>query len=394
MAHDAGVTGLLGGLDGLERLGERTDLVDLDQDRVGGTKLDALLEALGVGDEQVVAYELHLIANAAGKLDPAVPVLLGHAVLDGDDGIGVDELLPVIDHLGARILNALALELVHAGLGVVELGRGRVHGVHEVDAGLKAGLLHGLGDVLERLGIGLKVGGKAALVAHAAAQAGLVQHALEGVVYLGAPTQALGKTRGAHRHDHELLEVNVIVGMHAAVEDVHHGRGQQMGVDAAQVLVQRQARRLGSGAGDGQRHAQDGVGTELGLVGGTVRGNQRGIDGALVEGVETHDGVSALVVDVLDGLRNALAQVAALVAIAQLAGLKGAGRSTRRHHCAAKAAVLEHDLDLDGGIAAAVEHLATVDVQNIAHVVSLSLGNGLNAWRRGLHAVEARRFIS
>ena len=206
-----------------------------------------------------------------------------------------------------------------------------------------------------------------------------MQHALEGVVDLGAPTQALGKARGAHRHDHELLEVDVIVGMHAAVEDVHHRCGQQMSVDAAQVLAQRQARRLGSGAGNGQRHAQDGVGTELGLVGGTVRGNQRGIDSALVEGVEAHDGVSALVVDVLDGLRNALAQVAALVAIAQLAGLKGAGRSTRRHHCAAKAAVLEHDLDLDGGIAAAVEHLATVDVQNIAHVVSLSLGNVVDA---------------
>lgn len=182
--------------------------------------------------------------------------------------------------------------------------------------------------------------------------------------------------------------------MDTTVEDIHHRRGQQVGVDAAQVLVQRQARRLGSGAGDGQRHAQDGVGTELGLVGGTVRGNQRGIDGALVEGVEAHDGVSALVIDVLDGLRNALAQIAALVAVAQLTCLKGAGRSTRRHHCAAKAAVLEHDLDLDGGIAAAVEHLATVDVQNIAHVVSLSLGNGLNAWRHGLHATAARRFIS
>ena len=206
-----------------------------------------------------------------------------------------------------------------------------------------------------------------------------MQHALEGVIDLGAPAQALGKARSTHRHDHELLEVNVVVGMHAAVEDIHHRCGQQVGVDAAQVLVQRQARRLGSGAGNSQRHARDGVGTELGLVGSTVRGNQRGIDGALVEGIEAHDGVSALVVDVLDGLRNALAQVAALVAIAQLAGLKGAGRSTRRHHCAAKAAVLEHDLDLDGGIAAAVEHLATVDVQNIAHVVSLSLGNVVDA---------------
>ena len=206
-----------------------------------------------------------------------------------------------------------------------------------------------------------------------------MQHALEGVVYLGAPAQALGKARGAHRHDHELLEVNVVVGMHATVEDVHHRRGQQMGVNAAQVLIQRQACRLGSGAGNGQRHAQDGVGTELGLVGGTVRGNQRGIDGALVEGVEAHDGVSALVVDVLDGLRDTLTQIAALVAVAQLAGFESTGRSARRHHRATEAAVLEHDLDLDGGVAAAVEYLATVDVQNITHAVSLSLGNVVDA---------------
>ena len=135
-----------------------------------------------------------------------------------------------------------------------------------------------------------------------------MQHALEGVVDLGAPAQALGKARSTHGHDHELLEVNVVVGMHAAVEDVHHGRGQQVGVDAAQVLVQRQARRLGSGAGNGQRHAQDGVGAELGFVGRTVGGNQCGIDGALVEGIEAHDGIGALVVDVLDGLRDALAR--------------------------------------------------------------------------------------
>ena len=206
-----------------------------------------------------------------------------------------------------------------------------------------------------------------------------MQHALEGVVDLGAPTQALGKARGAHRHDHELLEVNVIVGMHAAVEDVHHGRGQQVGVDAAQVLVQRQARRLCRSAGNGQRHAQNRVGAELGLVGRTVRSDQRNIDSALVEGVEAHDGIGALIVDVLDGLRDALAQVATLVAVAQLASFESAGRSARRHHRATEAAVLEHDLDLDGGVAAAVEYLTTVDVQNIAHVVSLSLGNVVDA---------------
>ena len=96
--------------------------------------------------------------------------------------------------------------------------------------------------------------------------------------------------------------------MHATVEDVHHGRGQQVSVDAAQVLVQRKTRRLCRSAGNGQRHAQDGVSAELGLVGRTVGGDQRGIDGTLVEGIEAHDGIGALVVDVLDGLRDALAR--------------------------------------------------------------------------------------
>ena len=39
--------------------GERADLVHLDQDRVGDAGVDAPLEPLGVGDEQVVADELH-----------------------------------------------------------------------------------------------------------------------------------------------------------------------------------------------------------------------------------------------------------------------------------------------------------------------------------------------
>ena len=105
----------------------------------------------------------------------------------------------------------------------------------------------------------------------------------------------------------------------------------------------------------------------------SLSGEVRGIDGALVEGVEAHDGVSALVIDVLDGLRNALAQVATLVAVAQLAGLKGAGRSTRRHHCAAKAAVLEHDLDLDGGVAAGVQDLTALNVYDLKIVHDLYL---------------------
>ena len=42
----------------LQSLGQRADLVDLDQDRVGDAPLDALGQALGARDEKVVADQL------------------------------------------------------------------------------------------------------------------------------------------------------------------------------------------------------------------------------------------------------------------------------------------------------------------------------------------------
>ena len=53
-----GHAGAVGQFDGFERLRQGADLVDLDQDRVAGAFGDAAAQALGVGDEQIVADEL------------------------------------------------------------------------------------------------------------------------------------------------------------------------------------------------------------------------------------------------------------------------------------------------------------------------------------------------
>ena len=82
MADHAGVSRPTGEVDGLKRFGERTDLVHFDQDRVGGAAIDALLQALGVGNEQVVTHQLHLAAQALGQQFPSLPVVFGKAVLD------------------------------------------------------------------------------------------------------------------------------------------------------------------------------------------------------------------------------------------------------------------------------------------------------------------------
>ena len=48
-------------------------------------------------------------------------------------------------------------------------------------------------------------------------------------------------------------------------------------------------------------------------------------------------------------------------AVAQLDGLEGAGGGAARHGRPAEAAVVEDDLDLDGGVSAGVENLPGVD---------------------------------
>ena len=47
--------------DGIQGLGQGTDLVNLDQDGVGNLQIDALGQTLGVGYEQVVPYQLDLV---------------------------------------------------------------------------------------------------------------------------------------------------------------------------------------------------------------------------------------------------------------------------------------------------------------------------------------------
>ena len=206
--------------------------------------------------------------------------------------------------------------------------------MQHVVAGLVAGGVDGLHDHLDGLFVRGEVGREAALVADRGGQALGLEHRLEAVVDLGAHAQGLLEARGADRHDHELLQVDVVVGVLAAVHDVHHRHRQLVRVAAADVLVQRQLERRRGGVGDGQRHAEDGVGAQLGLVGRAVELDEHAVDEALVGGVEADDLLGDDVVDVVDGGAHALAHVLAAL-VAQLHGLVLAGGRAGGHGGAA-----------------------------------------------------------
>ena len=60
-----------------------------------------------------------------------------------------------------------------------------------------------------------------------------------GSVLTGRHPNRFPEALGAHRHNHELLEVDGVVRVFAAVDDVHHGNRQASGVDPPEVSVQR-----------------------------------------------------------------------------------------------------------------------------------------------------------
>ena len=118
---------------------------------------------------------------------------------------------------------------------------------------------------------------------------------------------------------------------------------------------------LGGREADGEQ----GVGAEARLVLGAVHLDHQAVDVALRGGVDADELGSEAIVDVGHGVEHALAEVGALVAVTQLAGLVDAGRGTRGDRGAAFSAVIQADVDFDGGIAARVDDLAGADVFDV-----------------------------
>ena len=249
---------------------------------------DAPLEDLLVGDEQIVTDNLDAGAVLLGELLPAIPVALVETVLDRHEREGSDQLAEVVDHLRGRQRAIFALQGV--GAVGVELVGGDVEGERDILSRRVAGRLDCLGEQLEGFAVGGQVGGETALVADVGGQAALAQHSLERVIDLNSPPQSLGEAGSAGRDEHELLDVHRVGGMGATVENVHHRNRQHPSGRTAQVLEERDVEGGGRRPGRRQRDAEDGVGPEVGLVGGGVEVDHDLIERFLIDGIHADDG--------------------------------------------------------------------------------------------------------
>ena len=216
--HHGIVTGVVGHCDGLEGLRQRTDLVDLDQQSVSGLLLNALSQTLRVGNEEVIADNLDLVTKLSGQGSVALPVILLQRILDGDDGVVLNQVSVDSCHLLSGML--AALEVVLAVLE--ELGRSHVESQSDIVAQLVASGINFVNNQVQCSLGGVNRRSEAALIAETSLQTLVLDDLLQCVVDLSADTQCLLEGRGANRSNHELLDVNAGVRMCTTVEDIHH----------------------------------------------------------------------------------------------------------------------------------------------------------------------------
>ena len=85
--------------------------------------------------------------------------------------------------------------------------------------------------------------------------------------------------------------------------------------------VERDTLLGGTSLGDGEADTEDGIGTEVGLVGGSVELDEELVDLGLVLDVDVllDQGGGDDLIDVLDGLEDTLAEPLGLVTVTELA---------------------------------------------------------------------------
>ena len=261
------------------------------------------------------------------------------------------------------VLRAGLRQLVVAlALFALPFGGSGVHGDHEIPAGFVASLLHSLQNGFDGLVIAGQVGGEAALITNGSCQTTALQDGSQGVEDFSAPAQGFLEGKSTYGHDHEFLGVHGVGGMSTTVQDVHHGHRQAIAGNAAQEAVQRNIQGSSGSTGAGNGHGQNGVGTQLALVLGAVGSQHSGVYRINVRSIHAAQHFANGGVDIFNGLGDALAQVAALVAVTKLQCFEFAGGCAAGCHTPADGAVIQSYLSFNGGIAPGIQNLPTFNV--------------------------------
>lgn len=370
--------------------GEGADLIDLEEQGVGGAGVHGTADAFGTGAEEVVAEDEASVAEPVEETGPVVPVVLGEAVFKADDGVPFGPSGEPVDHGGA--VEGRAVEVVAAG--VEEVGGGDIDRQGHVATGDEAGPADGFDSVVEHGPGGGEGGGETAFVGDEGAGVVAFGDQTGGGMKHGAGVSEGVRDRGGGDGEKEdVLDGDLTAGVFAAAEEVDGGAGQARGGDQGEEIgempVEGQAAFDGMGPGEGKGDAEDGIGAETFEGGGAVELEQGGVEVGLgIEGM-VEQGFADFAGDVGGGLETAQAGVTLRVGVTQFPGLRSAGGGTGRDLGGGAGSADELAEHFEGGSSPAVEDLDGVEVGEGGHAVQRE-----RRWSASRKAVATAAMVS
>ena len=214
----------------------------------------------------------------------------------------------------------------------VEFRSRAVHRQSDVFAQLVASGFNGFSDNSQRFSVGTQVRRVATFVTNSSVHAFSFQNFSQVVEHFRTHTYGFFQGFSAYRLNHKFLDVDVVVSVLAAVDDVHHrnrhGVFARGAVQLSDVLVQRLTFRSSGSFGVSQRDGQDSVRTEVRFVFSTVQVDHDFVDASLIFGIFAQDCLSDRAVYRSNSFQYAFTHETGLVAIAQFQRFAGASRST------------------------------------------------------------------
>ena len=306
------------GVNRLQRLRQRANLVRLDQNRRRRAQLRAALDARPVGHKQIVAHHQTAPVQRLRQKREAFEIVLAQRIFYRNDGIFLRQRADVANQLLARHVRAALGQAVAASLHPAR--RGHIQREAHVTARLIARLFGGFRQKVERFLVAGQIRREPAFVAHRRGQPPRQDARLQRVIDLRAHAHRLGRGQRSVRHQHEFLNVHVVARVLPAVQNVHHQPRTAAARRAAQIAPQRQPVRLRRRARRGHRRGQHGVRAERRLILRAVQRKQTAVDLALLIRAHARERFANRPVHGLHGIANALPEVP-LAAVALFGGL-------------------------------------------------------------------------
>ena len=154
---------------------------------------------------------------------------------------------------------------------------------------------------------------------------------------LGADPQRLGEGGRAGGHHHELLEVERVLGVRSAVDDVHERNREHARVLPADPAVERTPASAAAAFATASETPSTAFAPRRALLGVPSRLQQEPVDRSLVPCVRARERRADLTLDVLDRVEDALAEIERCVAARRLDRFEPPRRGAGGHRRPARA---------------------------------------------------------